>query len=230
MRLTKKIDNDYTYKHKDFGSQALLDMHQTKMEITDIIQKLGQLEDIEDELGIDLITLFKALKQETLFIKTDFDIRETIKNGEGWAMKHLTLEDGKIIIFTDIFYPNEITKKEWLTPIRLQLSDYGKTWALTKEELEMSKELTPLEAFYNCCAEEVSQKNYEIVETALKNYLKMLPEHEENAKKLKALEIIKDKKVYPSFLLNTKNLEEYNYETIQKLTQEEYNLLKEVLK
>ena len=97
--------------------------------------KLEQIEDIEEELGIDLVTLFKALKQDTLFVKTAIDIKETIKNGEGWAMKSLMLEDGKLIIFTDILYPNEFTKKEWLTPMRLQLSDYGKTWALTKEEL-----------------------------------------------------------------------------------------------
>ena len=97
--------------------------------------KLGQLEDVEDELGIDLITLVKALKQETLFIKTDFDIKETVKNGEGWGMKHLSFEDEELVIFAQILYPNDITHKEWLIPLRLKLCDYGKTWALTKEEL-----------------------------------------------------------------------------------------------
>ena len=99
------------------------------------LNKLGQLEDIEDTVGIDLITLFKALKQETLFIKTDFDIKETIKNGEGWGMKHFEFENGEPIIFAQILYSNDITHKEWLTPLRLKLTDYGKTWALTKEEL-----------------------------------------------------------------------------------------------
>ena len=49
-------------------------------------------------------------------------------------------------------------------------------------------------------------------------------------KKLRAYEIIIEKKVYPSFLLNTKSFGEYNKEVIQKLTQEEYDLLKEALK
>ena len=100
-----------------------------------MLKDLDEYHKIEDELGIDLITLFKALKQETLFIKTAIDIRETIKHGEGWAMKSLMYEDGKLIIFTDILYPNNITKKDWLTPIRLQLEDYGKTWALDKNDL-----------------------------------------------------------------------------------------------
>ena len=35
-------------------------------EMTDVFNKLGQLEDIEEELGIDLITFFKALTKEEL--------------------------------------------------------------------------------------------------------------------------------------------------------------------
>lgn len=99
------------------------------------LNKLGHYEDIDEELGIDYPILIKALKQETLFIKTDFDIRETVKNGEGWGMKHLSFEDGEFVIFAQILYPNNITHKEWLTPLRLKLCDYGKTWALTKGEL-----------------------------------------------------------------------------------------------
>ena len=131
MRLTKK-DKMARYGYK-YVAQNRFD------NFGEGCQKLGELEDIEDELGIDLITLFKAMKQDTLFIKTATDIRETIKHGEGWGMKSLMYEDGKLIIFTDILYPNEITKKEWLTPIRLQLNDYEKTWALTKEEFKMNK-------------------------------------------------------------------------------------------
>jgi len=127
MRLTMKCENG---KYFSIVESVVFDEEQQ------CIDKLGQLEDIEEELGIDLITLFKALKQETLFIKTDFDIRETIKNGEGWGMKHLSFEDGELVIFAQILYPNDITHKEWLTPLRLKLCDYGKTWALTKEELE----------------------------------------------------------------------------------------------
>jgi len=79
-------------------------------------QKLSQLEDIEEELGIDLITLFKALKNG-VWVKTKNDIS-----------KHLTVALKK----------RHHTKEYWLfyRPYsHVYLKDYGKTWALTKEEL-----------------------------------------------------------------------------------------------
>lgn len=81
-------------------------------DIEEVSNKLGELEDIEEELGIDLITLFKALKQgyvwydnekfkiECLYIKPRI---------------HLYVTDGVGACY---------------------MEDYGKTWALTKEELE----------------------------------------------------------------------------------------------
>lgn len=80
-----------------------------------ILNKLGQLEDIEEELGIDLITLFKVFNGKDIFIKESY-------TGE--------------IINRGSFYPN-VKYKEihdgycW----HLKFEDYGKTWALTKEEL-----------------------------------------------------------------------------------------------
>ena len=69
--------------------------------------KLGQLEDIEDELGIDLIILFKMIR-DGFYIKTSDDI---------------------------LFFKNE-DKYEMLKKYKDFTNDYGKTWALTKEELE----------------------------------------------------------------------------------------------
>ena len=48
MRLTEKMG--IAYAPKDFTNDR------------ECCDKLGQLEDIEEELGIDLIALFKALK------------------------------------------------------------------------------------------------------------------------------------------------------------------------
>lgn len=126
MRLTHK------HKYKRSSQRFVFDMKDYRK----ACQKLGQLEDIEEELGIDLITLFKALKQKTLFVKTPTNIRETIEDDEGWAIKAMMHEDGELRIFTNVLYPSGIGKTEWLTPIRLRLSDYGKTWALTRKELE----------------------------------------------------------------------------------------------
>ena len=101
----------------------------------DANDKLGKLEDIEEELGIDLTVFFKAMKQKTLFVKTEIDVRETIEEGQGWGMKSFIYESGEPLIFADILYPSEITKEEWFTPVRLKPSDYGVTWSLVKEEL-----------------------------------------------------------------------------------------------
>lgn len=80
----------------------------------DSIHKLGQLEDIEDELGIYLVTLFKALK-----------------NGV-WVKGYGTTE---IIFWISCADDNKllIDSKECGL---LQVEDYGKTWALTREGLE----------------------------------------------------------------------------------------------
>ena len=48
-RLTEKNDDHYVFKHGVFHN------------IGEHVNKLGQLEDIEEELGIDLITLGKIL-------------------------------------------------------------------------------------------------------------------------------------------------------------------------
>lgn len=72
------------------------------------IVKLGQLEDLEDELGIDLLTLMKALK-DGIYGKVGDSIEHILS-------PHLCMKCEEIYIF--------------------KVKDYGKTWALTKEELE----------------------------------------------------------------------------------------------
>ena len=85
------------------------------------MQKLGQLEDVEEELGIDLITLFKALKNG-IWVKFDDDFGFTGK-------PHIVIHKDKA---TDLCFRD---KKWWIQENDFYLKDYGKTWALTKEEL-----------------------------------------------------------------------------------------------
>ena len=88
--------------------------------------KLGQLEDIEEELGIDLITLFKAMKQGIYYKEEVWG-----KMFSGFSsIIYLSLKDKCLMeecddgsIHDSIYYHNYYFK------------DYGKTWALTKEEL-----------------------------------------------------------------------------------------------
>ena len=89
--------------------------------------KLGQLEDIEDELGIDLITLFKALKNGVYIKVVDNLMEEYFGERVGAIIK-------RYVVNINQFY---IQSCDFLTPgsFNVALKDYGKTWALTKEEL-----------------------------------------------------------------------------------------------
>ena len=108
--------NRLTYKNSD----AYDSRHATAC-----INKLGQLEDIEEELDIDLATLFKALKNgvyfKYIFIDKHSGIIELIEFSD----------------FVDICYDPDTN--EWFIDIKGQshntTKNYGKTWALTKEEL-----------------------------------------------------------------------------------------------
>lgn len=84
---------------------------------------IGELLKLEDELGIDLVTLFKALKNGiwVKFYPLDYYEKETIKFA-GKFYFGATFDFDKPIFR---FYQREY-----------KLKDYGKTWALTKEELE----------------------------------------------------------------------------------------------
>ena len=98
MRLTRKVNWQYNGKTLHYLASSSLNEDIKRS------QKLGQLEDIEDELGIDLIILFKAL-DKGIYCKDS-----------GYTKNERLYHYG-----ADKFY---------------DFKDYGKTWALTKEELE----------------------------------------------------------------------------------------------
>lgn len=118
MRLTYKETScgfDFYKLKPDVGEDAKAQ----KWNYYDALNKLGQLEDTEDELGIDLVTLFKALDdgiyvrygQSIIFIKPLVDMAgkcfytEMQDGGSHWRYT----------------YP---------------FSEKGRLWALTKGELE----------------------------------------------------------------------------------------------
>ena len=109
MRLTIELPSKHYYPTQVKDKENVW--------IDNLLTKLGQLEDIEEELGIDLITLFKALKNgvytNTWLHKTKYRIDLERKRFEG----HCSGDYG--VIETSYFY----------------FKDYGVTWALTKEEL-----------------------------------------------------------------------------------------------
>lgn len=113
MRLTGKNGNKYGFITENntlgvFDDNSIADKCYTK---------LGQLEDIEDELGIDLLKLFNALENGF------YRYRPTAINN--------------VICF--IAKPKVNMKQKCFTYGsygKSYFKDYGKTWALTKEELK----------------------------------------------------------------------------------------------
>lgn len=89
--------------------------------LTECYNKLGQLEDIEEELGIDLITYFKIKKAKSVFVKES-----------GNDISEMLVRNSKDNI--DVCYKGFVNIPE--CDSSLYFKDYGKTWALTKEELE----------------------------------------------------------------------------------------------
>ena len=80
-------------------------------------QELGEYEDIKEEIGIDVRFLIKILSNEKGIWKKIPDTGEIVNR-----RAILICSFGKWCIYD----------KEWI----YELKDYGKTWALTKEELE----------------------------------------------------------------------------------------------
>lgn len=108
-RLTKKNDGSGSYTQ--FGDKYIPN-HNIRHK--QCVEKLGKLEDIEEELGIPLEALFKALK-EGVWVK-----------GNKWICNYKVLDFGLSIqewaIYNDDFFRS--TK------------DYGKTWWLEKPKEE----------------------------------------------------------------------------------------------
>lgn len=112
MRLTDKN------KIKELATLQKHEVVMTKNDYKEL--KLGQLEDVEEELGIDLTTLFKALKNG---IKAKWENDEIVE---------LTILGGCQLCFNEkCFDLIDYNGKEWF----YYFKDYGKTWALDKNDL-----------------------------------------------------------------------------------------------
>ena len=120
MRLTKKEKNrlaSYGYTECDY---LLNGTPRVKA-----LNKLGQLEDVEDELGIDLVTLFKAIKQGYIYDKF---YKVDVMSVDADREQNLLVD-----FANNCFYNCAVCGKYDRS---YYFSDYGKTWVLTKEELE----------------------------------------------------------------------------------------------
>ncbi len=141
-RFTKrKPDSRYVYINEPFHF------------VGKYVDKLGQIEDIEEETNFDIIILFKVFKYGFWFKEEEALMNDNDK--ERFKQKHYIDYDSE---HKFMFQPglNRI-KNNYIVPIAqlsatilndkieyflstyysavLLLKDYGKTWALTREEL-----------------------------------------------------------------------------------------------
>ena len=124
-RLTRKIKGYYSV-----DLRTCLPMEYEQIENSNAcVDKLGKLEDIEEELGIDLITLFKALK-DGIWTNQEQCYGDEKQGKIRFFQVRLLLEENAVgCIHNSMWKGKEVIRT-------LYFKDYGKTWALTKEELE----------------------------------------------------------------------------------------------
>lgn len=124
QRLTKKI-NKNRRKYRLITNADLYPGYYVVddycLRLDEAIDKLGKQEDIEEDLGIDLVILFKTINQRHIYVR-----------------EHNT-EEKEIV--AEPIKPNFINHTfDFIDPRKeigkgRPFSMYGKTWALTREEL-----------------------------------------------------------------------------------------------
>ena len=113
-----RLTNKDCYKHEDFVF-SFRNKLITENEINNsIYKKLKSLEDIEEEIGVDFITLVKMLKDD-IYINDGGIVdeigniyKEQVKSIEHWPVWGFTAGDN----------------------VEYSFKDRGRTWALSKEE------------------------------------------------------------------------------------------------
>ena len=89
---------------------------ETKENYYDLVHKLGVLEDLEEEIGVDFITLSKILKQRFVYNNDQVKIE----------LLGLHIKSDELYLYGFV--------EDTMHAVYLRLKDYGKTWAMTKEE------------------------------------------------------------------------------------------------
>ena len=124
-----RLTNKECYGYEDFVFSLRNKLITTSEINNSIYKKLKSLEDIEEELGIDLITLFKALRNGIWTNQEQWYGDEKQGKIRFFQVRLLLEENAVGCIHNSMWKGEEVIRT-------LYLKDYGKTWALTKEELE----------------------------------------------------------------------------------------------
>ena len=110
---------------------ARADLDEYKL-IEAALKEHEQYKAVEKELGVDLKILLKAFKKVDDYYNKNEVVYMKSHDGEIFAVKGISLHYCPCRFFITPNYDRE-GKSQFMT---YWLKDYGKTWALTKEELE----------------------------------------------------------------------------------------------
>ena len=130
LTTTKKLEPELFKNLKDIDENKYflkVDGKSYEDTIEIVTDKLGELEDIEDELGIDLVTILTALTTGYVFWKYDnFIYKVQVESITNCCLK----------VNTWYYVSSNKNGKRYGDEFTISFKDYGKTWALTREELE----------------------------------------------------------------------------------------------
>ena len=127
MRYSKK---DIAYTAGADGVFEIPDIVEGRRYTGQAIIKLGQLEDIEEELGVNLITLLRGLLDSGIvWVKLPY-----VPENNG-ALPEIIVVDIAVETKWSFKKPCYFKLEIGTCQFNFYLKDYGKTWALTKEEL-----------------------------------------------------------------------------------------------
>ena len=133
MRLTNKDINWY----EDFVF-SMRNRLITENEIKDsIYNRLKLLEDLEEDIGISLLTLFRILKHGRIIYKYKPFCASKQIILESCIINGLFYESGQYGL--EVYNEEDDIDEEYNDFKYVYIKEYGKTWALTREELENDK-------------------------------------------------------------------------------------------
>lgn len=93
------------------------------------IHKAGLLEDIEDELEVEFLTIQKLRKVNHIYVNSDGNIRRL-------SYYNIRIDDESVFINGDLD-KEDYVEEDYIFEIKDK--EYGKSWAFTKEELEETR-------------------------------------------------------------------------------------------
>lgn len=117
MKLEEAIKHCYKVLERD---DLCYECKQEHLQLAKWLEKLQQLEDLEEELGIDLITLFNLKKIYYKYFEESDEIYESFE-------VHFDITNKILRVYQ---YPEDEFG------ISLEISRYGHLWSLDRKELE----------------------------------------------------------------------------------------------